>query len=301
MGTELTFAGNGKEHFDLIYNGPSKDSTSFNVDMFNRRDSIPPPKSNVNVSDTLPKLDINFLMAPRSGPNKQISLTTPEDNQKTDIVPKVAPTRDSNSTTAAQKPPVVERKLTALEEKQLADQQYLLAHTGEMRKLWTQTYSDVSTNKNGHLDKYEIDKGLSNKSLPEVEHNFLVVLKKGYAQLSLTALAESDEDGVSAKSLQVLDKAMNRTLNEDPIYKARVFADVGVGVGVGLIAMLRQPGNLKDKGLYGLGAFGVATLVGEGRDLLMKLTGGFDRQYDVVQNSYLSFVKDYRKQTLSDW
>ena len=187
-------------------------------------------------------------------------------------------------------------------------QEALLANPAEMRKLFTTVYKDVSVNHNDHLDLYEINQGLQRTDLPEDENNFLTVLKAGYKDFSYdpksklankTGVLDLDDEGVSAGSLAVLDKAINRGINEDPYFAYQSKLDFAIDfIGGGLLGLYwgREDGGGAKTMMISAGFYAVAaTAIGEGLLLHKKHDGFEDQMYDSVKNDYQSFVKDYEK------
>jgi len=102
----------------------------------------------------------------------------------------------------------------------------LAANPAELRQMFPKVYADVSTNHNNHLDMDEIDAALNSGKLDQTETNYLTVLKAGYNELSVGPLPAHlysrklpvDDYGISADSLAMLDKAVNRGIKEDPFF-----------------------------------------------------------------------------------
>jgi len=306
MGAEDVFAGSFKEHLNNVYSGQIIDSTFNAADLFGPGDGKPGAKTNkITISeivkqDTIPKLDVNFLLSPRTQPKApEKNYLDQAINQNAPHTTLTTPTKE-NQNSQNQRPSEQYKAALAQHEKELAAQDYLLQHPDQMRKLWKTTYDDVTVNKNGHIDMYEIDQGLAKKSLPEAERNFLAILKQGYLQLSYDVQGGVDKDGVSAKSLLMIDKAMNRSLNEDPVYKDHAMGDIAAGALYGLWAS-RTGTDAKTKLTKGLLGFATVTAAFELKDLLVKYTGGYDETYDKVKLSYSSFVKDYDKLARAHW
>lgn len=191
--------------------------------------------------------------------------------------------------------------------KQKLAQEALLANPAEMRKLFPKVYNDVSINHNNHLDKFEIDKGLQNQSLSQDERNLLTVFKAGYEHFSIgpfltwglsTTTTEPDFDGVSARSLTAIDKAVNRGIKDDPFYSVQTKVTPAAMFAVGALTSLALTRGASPRVrltyAVGSGLFGAA--YGEGAVIMRKYDGYDDTRYDAVKNDYQSFVKTYGKE-----
>jgi hypothetical protein len=186
-------------------------------------------------------------------------------------------------------------------------QEALAADPAEMRKLFPAVYKDVNLNGNGHLDLVEIKKALYGSPLSQAERNYLTVLEAGYKQFSYNAQSplfktgafQTDPDGISADSLAVLDKAVNRGINEDPYFSwaikvaPAVNAVMAGGMAAATSAAWHDDG--KEVLLWSAGGALVGGLGVAGMILNEKYNGQEDKEYDQVKTDYQSFVKDFDK------
>jgi hypothetical protein len=199
----------------------------------------------------------------------------------------------------------------ALAEQQAANdklaQEALLSDPAKMRQIFPQVYKDVSLNHNDHLDLIEIQKGLHNPNLSSDERNLLTVMEQGYKNFtydptSLTALTHEfdyDANGVSAGSLTMLDKAIDRKIPEDPYYDhaKKVIAIAGPilngAIGAGISAAYGD--SWKEMLAWG-GALAVGGTLEKEYDLYKDKTNGTeDKMYDQIKTNYQSFVADFKK------
>jgi hypothetical protein len=199
----------------------------------------------------------------------------------TDVVGRVADTGNSDAAAARDK---------------LA-QEALLANPAEMRRLFPTVLKDVSLNHNGYLDLAEIDKGLQNAQLSQTEKNFLTVLKAGYKEFSLGPThAASDGLGVSATGLAMVDKALNRSIKEDPMFLYAAKRDLVVGPLAGATVgglLVKNFADPKAKLLFMGGSVAFWTGLAEGLDVLGKFDGEEKATYDNVAKNYKSFVDKF--------
>jgi hypothetical protein len=173
-------------------------------------------------------------------------------------------------------------------------QEALLADPSEMRQWFPTLLKDVTLNNNDHLDMAEIDKGLQNAKLSEAERNFLTVLKSGYEKLSLTEKGQVDSAGVSAFSLAVIDKALDRKLSEDPLYSEQARSDIFGGVISGaVLGYSYTKGTAKERALGALAGSIVLTGLYEAVDFGNKEFGFYDNTYDTVEKNYKTFTEDF--------
>jgi hypothetical protein len=260
-----------KAHLDVVYHDRPTDVEPVGLDLFG-----PPsrPLSWTGNRDVL----VEATAAQRSPAATTVTPAPPDAGKATDQSPQ--PDSDSLAEAARNK---------------LA-QEAMLASPAEMRKLFPTVLKDVSLNHNDHLDLAEIENGLKNKQLSQTELNFLTVLKNGYQVLSQAPGGDIDKSGVSATSLAMIDKAMNRSIKDDPIYSHTVLEDLGKGIGLGVAAggyaAWNLPGPLwKVLGLVGGAVIGVATQ--EALGYVSKEMGSEDVPYDNVEAKYKSFVQSY--------
>jgi hypothetical protein len=178
-------------------------------------------------------------------------------------------------------------------------QEALLADPAQMRKVFPVVLQDMGLKENAYLDMSAIDLGLHNSKLSQSDKNFLTVLKAGYKEFSQTptemSKLQDDGSGVSAKSLTILDKAINRDIADDPIQKNdQEWGWIKAG-SVGLSLGSLGAKMISDKRLamvaMGASAIGGALLwecmvSGKGSEVEAE-------SYDTEKNHYLAFVKDF--------
>jgi hypothetical protein len=174
-------------------------------------------------------------------------------------------------------------------------QEALLADPASMRKLFPTLLKDVGLGPNDYLDMAEIDKELQNEKLSQADKNFLTVLKKGYKEFSVTVKGtDEDSDGVSADSLAIINKALNRKLAEDPIYTQTAKSDIWGSLLQGaLLVSAYTKGNLWERLAGAAGGAIINLALYEGADLLADKIGIYDGRYDSVEKDYKSFAANY--------
>ena len=187
-------------------------------------------------------------------------------------------------------------------------QEALLTNPAEMRALWPQAYEAASLNHNGHLDLPEIQKALTNTDLPDDTRNFLTVLKAGYKNFTVSTgdtktqimgQLDSDYGGVNPDSLAILNKALDRNIHEDPLYKdALKLTPEAVGIAglAGALTAFRMRMTGREGALFAGGGAVAGGLLFAGAVTVQKYNGAEDKMYDQVQTNYMSFVKDFDSQ-----
>jgi hypothetical protein len=183
----------------------------------------------------------------------------------------------------------------------LPEREALANNIAELRKLFPSLLKDAGVNHNGHLDLYEIKTGLNNKKLSRDEHNMLAILEAGYNQFCWNSHGTPDKfsidaDGVSANSLAMLDKSVNRGIKEDPYFSFQ--SKSAPAAGAIEAAMLgysaaRSLGGRSHIGLITAGAAVAGALYGEAVVLYQRASGREDQMYDQVQTGYKSFLADF--------
>lgn len=175
-----------------------------------------------------------------------------------------------------------------------AAQKQLLAHPEEIRRLFPEMLKSFNRNGNDGLDMGEIDRGLTQPSLTDLQRNYLTVLKNGYRVLH-DKPEHQDDGGIESFDLEKTDRAMHPDLNEDPLYvRDALLAAPKLALGAGFLAFrLSKGGSAKDKaiegGLVALGALAI-TEVGY---FLAHQFGGYESSYEDVAKKYRAFAKSY--------
>jgi len=177
-------------------------------------------------------------------------------------------------------------------------QEHLLDNPAEMRKIFPRVLNDVSVNHNGHIDMYEIEQGLKNPKLDQAEKDLLVTFRQGYDNLRLDWSFGKDADGISETSLAMIDKAMNRSIDDDPHFEHKaiskpIISGAAAGVSIFVDARFRAHFSTKEALILGGIACVAGAIYGEGTALIEKYFGEYDNQYDNIKNDYQSFVKDF--------
>jgi len=178
-------------------------------------------------------------------------------------------------------------------------QEHLLANPAEMRQLFPRVLGDVSVNHNGHIDMYEIEQGLKNPNLAQCEKDLLQTFRQGYEHMRFRADFGKDSDGISADSLAMIDKAVNRSITDDPHFSSTNFSKPLIwatsGAIGGLITNRALNGKNSKVGLAAVAAWVLTGLaIGEGKVLWEKYGGAEDEKYDGLKNEYQLFVADLK-------
>jgi hypothetical protein len=172
----------------------------------------------------------------------------------------------------------------------------LMADPAEMRRMFDDVKDKVHLDQAGNIELWAINEGLSSNSLSEKEKAFLVILRDDYGQLTLQLSyngTATKDLGVSAENMAIIDKALNPKLNQDPIYWANARFDLFLGpllgfAGGGLVGVLAK--NNIDLALTSSVALAAVATAGlEGKDLVRKLNGTEDKQYDAIAKQYRDF------------
>jgi hypothetical protein len=174
-------------------------------------------------------------------------------------------------------------------------QEALLADPAEMRKLFPTLLKDIGLAPNDYLDMAEIDKELQNEKLSQADKNFLTVLKKGYKEFSVTVKGtDEDSDGVSADSLAIINKALNRKLAEDPIYTQTAKSDIlGSLLQGAILVSAYTKGNVWERLAGAAGGAVINLALYEGGDWIADKIGIYDDRYDTVEKDFKSFRSNY--------
>ncbi len=221
--------------------------------------------------------------------------------------PQLSPPAEVEGADAARPADAINAAEAASARSRLA-QEALVANPGEMRKLFPVVLKDVGIKYGSHLDMADISIGLRNPQLPQADKDFLAVLQAGYEHFNRGTSAknnselEADPLGVSANSLAILDKSLNRNNPDDPLHRH----DLELGwidpfiMGANAGALLGRLTHVEPRTgmiMAGVGAFGSA--------LTYELStwGGSKNEtqsYDHLKSDYQSFLKDFEKgQTLT--
>ena len=183
--------------------------------------------------------------------------------------------------------------------------QELLENPGEMRKLFPQVLKDLKGANSSHINMDDINKGLANSNLSDLDKNFLTALKAEYKPASHSAWSYETPwatltpsvFGINESSLAMLDKSVNRTSSDDPYFWHHVKADAIAGAtlgaiyGAGTSAYYHAPTR---SAVYVTAFCGLAGAVaGSSRALLSGLDGHEDKMYDKIKADYKTAVKDF--------
>jgi hypothetical protein len=185
-------------------------------------------------------------------------------------------------------------------------QEALLADPATMRKLFPTVLNDVKGNNNGgYLDMADIKQGLQNPALSQQDKNYLTVLEKGYDNFTWDPNSSSlfvhhfqhSPAGVTSQSLTMLNRAVDRTIPEDPYYDhARTVGAInGFSEGASA-AFLTNKIVPRDKRF----AIGLVIVGGIGDLLVHEIAvqkqhsdGTEDKMFDQISSDYKSFVKTF--------
>ena len=187
------------------------------------------------------------------------------------------------------------------------DQLALAQNPAEMRKLFPQLLKDLHHRDPDHIALDEIESGLKDQQLSQLEKNFLTVLKRGYDKFQYTPTADAfvgeayptDELGVSAGSLAMIDKALHRDTWENPWLSYQCLhhglkSAVASGLFFGGLSAAFDHNPKQALGTaVGVGAmFG---LFGAAMPLLSRVVGDEKNMYDKIEINYNSFLTDLKR------
>jgi hypothetical protein len=181
-------------------------------------------------------------------------------------------------------------------------QEALQANPAEMRRLFPQLLKKISIYRNDHLNLYEIESGLHNAALSQDEKTMLTVLKEDYlafSELPGHALTRGvipvlDNEGVSAQSLTMVDKALNRNISDDPIYRQQAKEAVWDGLKVGSLAGFAIATFYRRSLPLLVVADAAAIGLIEGYEWLRKGGSAENQTYDMVKQNYKAFADKNR-------
>jgi len=209
-----------------------------------------------------------------------------------------------------------EAVLAAARESQAAKnklaQEGLIADIGAMRKQFPDLMEDMKKEFptvpfGSRLSLDQINQGLKDQSLSQEDKNLLAVFKAGFNVLNESNLRVGDDgthptgpyDEISASSLAMIDKAVNRSISGDPYFKEHIWDDMfASGTKLALAAgAAAYWGTRSAKTAFMAAA--VADIggqaIGAASPLYTKFSGGEDQIYDRVKDEYLTFSDVFDK------
>jgi hypothetical protein len=178
----------------------------------------------------------------------------------------------------------------AEEARQRLAEEALLANPAEMRRQFPDLLKVLDKNHDGKLNQAEVFAQTNTASLSVSQRAFLAILQKGYGDLSRGFGQLPGNGCINNDCLAVVDKAINRNINDDPLFANRAIFNLGTSVLSGAaIGLIKTEGNGKAK-LAGAATTALEmTTTSEGELLIKKWNGDEDRDYDLVKERYLSF------------
>ncbi|MBS1991204.1 MAG: hypothetical protein JSS86_01615 [Cyanobacteria bacterium SZAS LIN-2] len=180
----------------------------------------------------------------------------------------------------------------AQELRDLSAQKELLAHPGELRRLFPEMLKEFDLTHQGYLDRHDIAKGLARGSLTDLQRNYLTVLRNGYDGI----LRDSKKfaPGIQEYDLARIEKAMNRSLPEDPIWaeQARVTLPTASLISAVAVSAISVRLAMKNPVIYAGSILGVLAF-GEACVLYNHLAGRYNKEYDNIEQRYRRFVDHY--------
>ncbi|MBS1994972.1 MAG: hypothetical protein JSS86_01620, partial [Cyanobacteria bacterium SZAS LIN-2] len=204
-----------KSHLDTIYKNQIIDDTY--PQRPQTKDSSPAPQGETPAAD-----DSANAVLPRVTITNRSDSPTDYLNQATDSLRPIAPVAPipvPHTTDAAQTTPTKSESVTDIVEdrqaRDLAAQKALLAHPEEMRRLFPEMSKAFDTDANESLNLNEINKGLGQHSLNDLQRNYLTVLKNAYGTFH-DVPRHGDDPGIEKFDMAKIDRAMNPKLDEDP-------------------------------------------------------------------------------------
>ena len=189
-----------------------------------------------------------------------------------------------------------------LPDKNLLAQEALLADPALMRKMFPTLLKDLGGRWSGYLNMADISEGLDKDNITQDDRNLLTVLKAGYTEFSQLPSAhhtlKHEDAGVSANTLAVVDKSVNRSIADDPIRRYDqtwgLISPVLTGASAaGYISKFFKASprtRLIATGVTGV-AFGILYEVAQTGDGPRAKTDAYNGE----KNNYEAFVKDFVK------
>jgi len=208
-----------------------------------------------------------------------------------------APAQETSAVSAAQNAALAKNKLA---------QEALVTNPSAMRSQFPKLMEDMqrtfpTIEFHGNLDLNQIDNGLKDNTLSQDDKNLLSVFKAGYNVLSESPNSKLDDNnhpgsnayGISAASLAMIDKAVNRSINEDPYFSAHALHDSfknAAYLAAGAFT-LKYAYRSNATAALGAAAFGatVGAAFGLMEPLVFKFDGGETEMYDHVKDDYVAF------------
>jgi len=200
---------------------------------------------------------------------------------------------DSGPATVAESDPLAAER--AVRAEHLRVQKTFLADPSKMREILPALLLKCDTNSDHSLDQNEITNGLKNDKITGPESDALTVMLSGFKTIHSEHI-KHDTQGISDFDFAVLEKALDRKIDGDPIYHKESIETIPKSLVSGALASMAvtkgAPG--KEKLIYA-GAMAVTNLaLQEGFLGILQLFNANDGKYNDVQKAYLDFERSYK-------
>jgi len=128
----------------------------------------------------------------------------------------------------------------------LIAQKALMADPGALRRLLPELLVQADGNGDEELDRGEIDHALLRTDLPAQNREALNLFKNSFADFkpSVDKSPGLIQSGISDFDLAVLEKAMNRQIDHDPLYRHQLLRGIPRGLTNGAVVGLYSARNL---------------------------------------------------------
>jgi len=174
-------------------------------------------------------------------------------------------------------------------------QRSFIADPDKMRGLLPLLLLNCDSNSDHSLDQSEITNGLKSAKLTDVQKDALTVMLSGFKAIH-SEKAKTDTAGISDYDFAVLEKALDRKIDGDPIYNKEAIESIPKSLISGALASLAvtRGSSGKEKLLYAAGLAVTTLAVREGFLGVLQLFNANNGKYDAVQKDYLEFSHNYK-------